>query len=162
MGTGTPLVIAFGGSLRVSFCSCGASRKTLPERRFPVRRRLRETWEFGKIGARPKRSSTSSSLPTGETGIGILRLALAFAQNDKVRFELRCIFCFLPRMTSGVQALHDALGLQFPIHDELGMKATEGFGHVAIPANWTMRGKYFRQLLGTEISPLDGLVVGAE
>lgn len=123
---------------------------------------LRETWEFGKIGARPKRSSTSSSSPTGETGIGILRLALALAQNDRVLFGLRCIFCFSLRMTSGAQASNDALGLQFPIHDELGMEATEGFGHVAIPANRAMRGEYFRQLLGTEISPLDGLVVGAE
>jgi hypothetical protein len=58
--------------------------------------------------------------------------------------------------------LHHALWLRFPVYYQFGMKAAKCFGHVTIPANRLMGGKYLRQLLGTQFSPLDCLVVWAE
>ena len=51
--------------------------------------------------------------------------------------------------------LHDALWLQSPIYNQFGIEPSKGFGHMTVPANWAMSGKHFRELFGTELSPLD-------
>ena len=50
--------------------------------------------------------------------------------------------------------LHHPLGLERAIHDQLGMQAAEGLGHVAVPADGLVRGEDLGKLLWAELPPL--------
>lgn len=67
---------------------------------------------------------------------------------------------YLSRDDAEGNLLHHAPGLKGAIHNEFGMQAAEGFGHVAIPANGLVFGKNVGKLLGTKLPPLARLGIG--